>query len=257
MVIRSFCSSFYGLRIACLIEELIAVLCTPLLLWWYMPKICDDICEFLFASTVSTPFGDLCCFASLDVDTYGSPFYTPTKVDIEPPPRSSSCLQKKKKNKEKRKEKERKMVAGNGFAAEEDRVLSHQEVKDVKRKMEKKIVFSSSQRAEEIDKKSMVLFLSDSKAGFLHTGKTNEEEERERRRRTIRTTSGKTEKSAITFVLTYRIPPPYDDTSPLWAVFASDSLTSSIAMLANSTTNTQQDKPKISTSRPHASVSSS
>lgn len=296
MVIRSFCSSFYGLRIACLLEELIAVLATPILLWWFMPKICDDVCDFLLASTVSTPFGDLCCFASLDVDTYGSPFYTPTKADTEPPtcPASVGAVgasprralsyrhqheKKKKSERAERKTKKGEVVLkrtstqrqGAGTSARLASSLLDAEGKKKTKDEEEEDLTSGgrTRRSSSRDERSSFVswkcqktrpLLSERQGsepqggrkggwGSSPRGERGGEEERARRR-SIRTTSGKTEKSAITFVLTYRIPPPYDDTSPLWAVFASDSLTSSIAVLANSSSSSSVRPGQKTAGRP-------
>lgn len=44
----------------------------------------------------------------------------------------------------------------------------------------------------------------------------------------IKSYSGKLEKSLLTYVLYYRLPAPYDDSSPMWAVFATEEMLISI-----------------------------
>ncbi|PFH33312.1 autophagy protein apg9 protein [Besnoitia besnoiti] len=231
VVMRSFCSAFYGLRIVCLVEELLAVLLTPLLLWGFLPRVCDDICAFLFAATASSPFGDMCCFSSLNLEKFGSPCYLPAARDAAP-------LRKPQGGERARQA--RRGLRGDdgeeGLAARGPRMWCEGETGE-----QGKPGGDSGRRDSSPSPERGARGLSASHQSFrLAPVSSSWPGEGDSGGRDgapsaglLRANSGKIEKSALTFVLTYRIPPPYDDTSPLWTVFASDSLASSMAIVAS------------------------
>ncbi|EPT29527.1 autophagy protein apg9 protein [Toxoplasma gondii ME49] len=269
MVMHAFCASFYGLRITCLLEELLAVLATPFLLWWFMPRICDDICAFLFSVTAPSSFGDVCCFSSLDLEKFGSSCY---QFD-----RQGSCVVRKNKRGSLRRstlsdagtragdappwwfdeQQEEGEEAEDGSGGEEElkgeerRVCDRggilQEGKQTRwgRDVSADKISRNGREGDGRERRGGLSSLSPKGParglafGYAGESKKNdhdgEGDSGDAWRGTPRgllsplhANSGKVEKSALTFVLTYRIPPPYDDTSPLWTVFASDFLATSM-----------------------------
>ncbi|CBZ52853.1 putative autophagy protein APG9 [Neospora caninum Liverpool] len=256
LVMHAFCSSFYGLRITCLLEELLAVLATPLMLWWFMPAICDDICAFIFAVTSPSSFGDVCCFSSLDLERFGTSCYLPHHEPACACGRASREKKRQTLANAARREKDRRvgaeteaLDADDGEPWEARRVYGKDEEtggkksrgggRDSSRVTVHENAREEDQREERGGRRvSLGAVARSSGLALDRTGGDDEDQDerlgdgklgpRGSRFPPLHANSGKVEKSALTFVLTYRIPPPYDDTSPLWTVFASDSLANSI-----------------------------
>ena len=208
---KDLCSSIYRLRVWCMLDELLALLLAPFLLCFCLPAAADDICDCIYACTVSTPFGDLCCFSGLDVAAYGS-------KDYAPPPFLQQQQQQQQQQRQKQKHKK-----------DEDKVGR------LGREGESSSMASSSSSAAAASSSSSCFSKgiatpgpSLETAGGVHTPGGGPSAPAVSLLQRFLPTGGKIEKSAISFLLTYRIAAPHDDTSPLWAVLASRKLTRSL-----------------------------
>ncbi|XP_026194142.1 uncharacterized protein LOC34619733, partial [Cyclospora cayetanensis] len=243
------CSSLYSLRVTCMLDELAAVLLAPLLLCFYLPSAADDIWECIYASTVSTPLGDLCCFSGLDVAAYGS-------SDYAPPHR---FLQQKQ---HKQQQSCQTQLERQGHDSQQHLPLQHdserrersEEEEEEEEKTPPRGVSVSLLPSEDDEGAAGWTARSRSHHRFLGIGSLDAPCEAPRWRHLAPTvtgarggppyipllqrfmpSNGKLEKSALSFLLTYRIAAPHDDTSPLWSVLASRKITR--ALMAASAKN--------------------
>lgn len=181
-------SRFYSLRLQCMLEEVAAVLLAPFLLVWHFPSIADDICDFLYASTISTPFGDLCCFARLDLEAYGCRDYSP-QVALNAVKSKCSTTDT--------------LPCDLGTSAGEDGKYTG-------------CVDTACDETHRRWRHIAPTVVGPNGVPVVPALKR------------FLPTNGKLEKSALSFLLSYRISVPYDDTSPLWTVLASNELTQSL-----------------------------
>ncbi|KAL8272708.1 hypothetical protein Esti_003344 [Eimeria stiedai] len=228
---RDLCSSIYSLRVFCLLDELVAVLLAPFLFAFYLPSIADDISDCLYTSTITTPFGDLCCFSNLDVAAYGSPDYKP------PPTLLKQQQQEQQQYKQQQHDNGTDRVTSGSVSPS---LESHDNDRGLEKGHRKSRLFSEKPSlgregglAQPTAGFSLSTDLPHSLSGqYPHLASSDAGPlggvpivpalQR------FLPTNGKLEKSALSFLLTYRIAAPYDDTSPLWAVLASRRITQTL-----------------------------
>ena len=209
-VMRDLCRSLYSLRVVCMLDELAAVLLAPFLLYFYLPSVADDICDCIFASTVATPFGDLCCFSSLDVAAYGSPDYTPRSLQQQ--------QQQQETDEGAEGDPEGHTSRGLSVSLPSDGEEGWGVTGGVVGGPRGGPSLSPSRihRGAPTPRWRHLAPTVDGPPGGAPYVPSLQR---------FMPTNGKLEKSALSFLLTYRIAAPYDDTSPLWAVLASRRIT--------------------------------